>query len=373
MKHLSLHSLFPLLMLAFGVSYGCSDDAPVYTFPSRPVEVPTQPDPDEPDPDKPDPDEPDPDDPDPEDPDADLTDTYPLGMTVSDEVIELDGKKTRVWTVMVDFEANPKLRFNPLYIQPAKYPTSCFTYAQTLDIGTPYITTNAGYFSGSTSVSLCVTEGEIKAKPGEAYPGGQMVLPVRAAFGQMEDGTFEATWVSIAAEDHNNLYSFPSPLDNDEKNGIFRTTYPSRETDGGVLWEPRNAIGGGPMLVYDGKNVAMDYYWREVLEWGGTQGTLLVQRTAIGGTKDGKKMMLVVTGGRNVDGSAGLNLTQLADLFVDAGMDIAVNLDGGGSSTMVGYDGSLLTKYAGDLSNGNRVQRAVPTAIVISRKATTNE
>ena len=376
MKHLSLHSLFPLLMLAFGVSYGCSDDAPVYTFPSRPVEVPTQPDPDEPDPDKPDPDEPDPDDPDPEDPDADLTDTYPLGMTVSDEVIELDGKKTRVWTVMVDFEANPKLRFNPLHIQPAKMPTNCFTYAQTLDIGTPYITTNAGYFWAGASLSLCVTDGEIKATPanGLVYPkDGGVGVPVRAAFGQMEDGTFEATWCQIAAEDHDHVYSFPSPLDNDESKNIFMSTYPSKDTEGAKLWEPRNAIGGGPMLVYDGENVAMDYYWRECLDEGGTQGTMLVQRTAIGGTKDGKKMMLVVTGGRDVDGSAGLNLTQLADLFVDAGMDIAVNLDGGGSSTMVGYDGSLLTKYAGDLSNGNRVQRAVPTAIVISRKATTNE
>ena len=374
MKHLSLHSLFLLLMLIFGVSYGCSDDAPVYTFPSRPVaEEPTKPDPEDPKPD-----DPKPDDPDPEDPNADLTDTYPKGLTVDFKEVELEGKKTKVWTAMVDFEANPKLRFNPLHIQPAKYPTGCFDYAKTLDIGTPYIATNAGYFYNGESLSLCVYEGKIESTPanGLVYDKNGVFkgVPVRAAFGQMDDGTFEATWCQVASEDQQHVYSFPSPLDNNEKEGIFMTTYPSKNTEGAKLWEPRNAIGGGPMLVYDGENVAMDCYYRECLVAGGTQGDQLVQRTAIGGTKDGKKMMLVVTGGRNVDGSAGLNLTQLADLFVEAGMDYAVNLDGGGSSTMVGYTGTLLTEYAGDLneSTGKRVQRAVPTAIVISRVATTD-
>lgn len=367
MKHLSLHSFFLLALLAFGMGCG-SDDAPVYTFPSRPAE-------EEPDKPGPGPDEPGPGPDEPVDPDGD----YPKGMTVDFKELELDGKTTKVWTVMVDFEANPNLRFNPLFLKPAKTPTSVFTHAQTLGIGTPYITTNAGYFSydssvGYVSVSLCVNEGKIESSPanGLIYPtvdGEQIVgIPVRAAFGQMADGTFEATWCQIAAEDRDHVYSFPSPLDNDEQKGIYMTSYPSNTIEGARLWEPRNAIGGGPMLVYDGENVAMDYYWRECLDAGGTQGTRLVQRTAIGGTKDGKKMMLVVTGGRGVDGSAGLNLTQLADLFVEAGMDYAVNLDGGGSSTMVGFDGSLLTTCAGDKnSSGNYIQRTVPTAIVLTQ------
>jgi exopolysaccharide biosynthesis protein len=113
------------------------------------------------------------------------------------------------------------------------------------------------------------------------------------------------------------------------------------------------------MLVYDGENVAMEYYYREIMHTGGTAGTSRQPRTAVGGTKDGK-LMLVVCDGRGENGSNGLKLSELADIFVEAGMDYAINLDGGGSSTIVGYDGEV----SNSPSDGS--QRSVPTVVVVS-------
>jgi len=70
--------------------------------------------------------------------------------------------------------------------------------------------------------------------------------------------------------------------------------------------------------------------------------------------------MLLVCDGRGKNGSNGLTLSEMADIFVEHGMDYAINLDGGGSSAIVGYDG----KVCNSPSDGS--QRKVPTAIVIS-------
>lgn len=288
---------------------------------------------------------------------------YPKRMNVEPfEITFSNGDVTKGYTVTAELNVNKSLRFCPTLLDPALTPTSVFSHFSTLDLGTPYIVTNAGYFWDGASLSLCISNGEVKSDAtAYAYPdnaAGEQITayPVRAALGQMADGTFEATWVySIGGKP----YSFPSPLDNDETTHTFMANPPTASTEGAALWEPQQAIGGGPMLVYNGKNVAMEYYYREIMDTGGTGGKSRFPRTAIGATKEGK-VMLVVCDGRGSNGSKGLTLSELADIFVEAGMDYAINLDGGGSSAMVGYDGALLNVP----SDGS--QRAVPTAIVLS-------
>lgn len=343
MKRISFY-LFFLIVLTLGLSC-CSDDAPVYRFPERPEE-----------PEKPE---------EPEQPESD----YPEGMSVEAFQTTLDdGKITKGYIVTVDFTANPKLQFNPTHLQPARKPTAAFTDFKSLGRGTPYVATNAGYFYNGASLSLCITDGEVQsiaaqtAYPKDADDKQVTAYPVRAALGQMSDGTFEATWVYCVQDDGKRPYSFPSPLDNDESTYIYMAAPPTSQTEGARLWEPRQAIGGGPMLVFDGENVAMDNYYREVLHAGGTSGASRVPRTAVGATKNGTRLMLVVCDGRGSNGSAGLTISELADLFIEKGMDYAVNLDGGGSSEIVGFDGSILNVP----SDGS--ERSVPTAVVISEK-----
>ncbi len=57
-------------------------------------------------------------------------------------------------------------------------------------------------------------------------------------------------------------------------------------------------------------------------------------RTAAGVSRDGRHLYLVVVDGRS-ERSGGLTLAELASLLDEAGLDDAVNLDGGGSSTLV--------------------------------------
>lgn len=287
---------------------------------------------------------------------------YPAEMSYEPFTREFeDGGVASGYIVVADLKANDKLCFAPTHLDPAQTPTEAFDYFKSLSKGTPYAVTNGGYFWAGASLSLCISDGEVESIATElAYPtvdGEQIIAyPVRAAFGQMADGSFEATWVYCI---NNKPYSFPSPLDNDELTETYMPAPPTANTEGAELWEAEQAIGGGPMLVYEGANVAMDYYYREIMHTGGTSGTSRQPRTAIGGTKDGK-LMLVVCDGRGQNGSDGLKLSELADIFVEAGMDYAINLDGGGSSAIVGYDGQV----SNSPSDGS--QRAVPTVIVVS-------
>lgn len=57
-------------------------------------------------------------------------------------------------------------------------------------------------------------------------------------------------------------------------------------------------------------------------------------RTAAGVTRDGRTLLLVVVDGRQPGWSIGATLPELASLLIEAGAWTAVNLDGGGSTTV---------------------------------------
>jgi hypothetical protein len=91
----------------------------------------------------------------------------------------------------------------------------------------------------------------------------------------------------------------------------------------------RHAIQGGPLLVRDGK-IDIPYEWE-----GFTHAFFRVRtaRSAIGITRSGKILFVAVDGrGRQ---STGMNLRELAGLMQSLGAETAMNLDGGGSSTLV--------------------------------------
>jgi exopolysaccharide biosynthesis protein len=89
-------------------------------------------------------------------------------------------------------------------------------------------------------------------------------------------------------------------------------------------------IGGGPRLVRDGEL----YITGEEERF---QADILVgraPRTAIGITGDGK-LLLVTVNGRQPNISVGMTLSELGNLLIELGALQAMNLDGGGSTTMV--------------------------------------
>jgi hypothetical protein len=90
-----------------------------------------------------------------------------------------------------------------------------------------------------------------------------------------------------------------------------------------------NAISGDRMLVLKGELAP---------ELGRGE---LEPRTAVGTNRNGRYLYLVVVDGRQPFYSEGATLTELAQILIDQGAYVAMNLDGGGSSTMVieGDDG----------------------------------
>ncbi len=58
-------------------------------------------------------------------------------------------------------------------------------------------------------------------------------------------------------------------------------------------------------------------------------------RTAVATNSSGSKLWLIVVDGRQSRYSEGVTLWELAEIALEAGADFALNLDGGGSSTMV--------------------------------------
>ncbi|MBA3482908.1 MAG: phosphodiester glycosidase family protein, partial [Pirellulales bacterium] len=83
-----------------------------------------------------------------------------------------------------------------------------------------------------------------------------------------------------------------------------------------------NAVGGDARLVTNGVNTA------------NSANTAIHPRSAAGVTAD-QKLILLTVDGRNPGHSEGLTITELADLLIRHGARNAINLDGGGSTTLV--------------------------------------
>jgi hypothetical protein len=88
-----------------------------------------------------------------------------------------------------------------------------------------------------------------------------------------------------------------------------------------------NAISGDRMIVLKGE-VAPDL-----------NDKALEPRTAIGMSKNGRYLYIVVVDGRQPFYSEGATFVDLANLLIDQGAYMSMSLDGGGSSTLVVADG----------------------------------
>jgi exopolysaccharide biosynthesis protein len=123
-------------------------------------------------------------------------------------------------------------------------------------------------------------------------------------------------------------------------------------------WPVQTAIGGGPVLLQAGKPYITNN--QEKL-FTGDAAKDKHPRTAMGYTKAGKLIILVVEG-RNAGVAEGANLYQLANILQQLGCEEALNLDGGGSSCML--VNGIETIKPSDITG----QRAVPAVFLIKAK-----
>lgn len=113
------------------------------------------------------------------------------------------------------------------------------------------------------------------------------------------------------------------------------------------------AVGGNTVIVADGKKASFTH-----------DATGYAQRTAIGINKEGTKLYLVVAEGRQT-AYKGFTQSGFAEALIELGIYRAVNLDGGGSSTMVTKNEISGTT---EIRNNISSQRSVSTAVGLFNK-----
>jgi len=123
------------------------------------------------------------------------------------------------------------------------------------------------------------------------------------------------------------------------------------------IWEKTHfAVGGGPRLLKGGSviNTAAEEKFRPDVAKG------RAPRTAIGITSNGK-LLLVCVDGRRPKTSDGMNLKELSNLMIKLGATDAMNLDGGGSTTLY-----LMGKVMNSPSDG--CERPVSQALILKTR-----
>jgi hypothetical protein len=221
------------------------------------------------------------------------------------------------------------------------------------------IVVNAGFFysSGSKnySSSLAVRNSEVLAY-NINYASEDwvtMYYPTRAALIESAEGAFDACWTYKRWDGH---FMYPAPAENTwaaEPAPQPSATYPT----GGQEFAAKTAIGGGPLLINEGKFV--NSYIAELFDGASGIGPDSNQpRTALGVTNTNKMIIFVCEGRQMTEGVKGLTTADLANVLLDLDCVEAINLDGGGSSCML-VNGKETIK----VSDGS--QRAVGSTVMI--------
>jgi hypothetical protein len=170
------------------------------------------------------------------------------------------------------------------------------------------------------------------------------VEPPAAPGGELPDGTV----VLSAAEGGVHVPALAALEPGDEVGLAYAIAWGRRPGGNGpgVL----DTLGGNPTLVEGGRVVS-----------GNVDGTAPFfrrnPRTAVGATADGR-LLLVTVDGRLPGHSVGMTLRELAELFIRLGAVRALNLDGGGSTTMVVH-GTITNR----VSDGQ--ERPIPNALLV--------
>jgi phosphodiester glycosidase len=149
--------------------------------------------------------------------------------------------------------------------------------------------------------------------------------------------------------------------------------------DGRIRIAPRGALGAvdsgdlvqaGPMLIAGGEVVFDRATDREGFSAGAGQFDSDITdgrhpRSAVG--MSDRDLYLVCCDGRRSDVDAGLTLEELADFMLVLGCRDAMNLDGGGSTTLI-HRGHLLNRPYSEHDQPAPASRPIVSAIVVERR-----
>ncbi|MFY7899783.1 MAG: phosphodiester glycosidase family protein [Chitinophagaceae bacterium] len=229
----------------------------------------------------------------------------------------------------------------------------------------PLVVVNCTFFEFkyNQNLNVVVKNGELKAhnlksifdKKDSAY-----YYVTRSALGITKKRTASVEW-AFSDSSYAYPYKFQQPATskglyskvslNDMAQKIDGTTIPYKK------WKVETAVGGGPMLLKNGKiTITND----EERMFSGKAKYDKHPRTAMGITANNELVILVVQG-RMKGIAAGVDLLQEAKILKDIGCIDGLNLDGGGSSCM------LINGKPTIAVSDKEGQRPVPAVFVIQQ------
>ena len=254
---------------------------------------------------------------------------------------------------------NPKLSYldcKPTLSATAKKPSEFFSQ----ETGIVYACINGGFFGGNQSYSLVkynsVLSPNIKSVSRTYNGSSTPYYPTRAAFGISSTGDPAVAWVYNIGTGNDRVFQYPAPSPNllgNPPQPVPDENFPT----GGSEWTVPIAIGGSPMLLKGGEVKITDK--EELIDINNNSAR---PRSAIGYTAGGLVVLLAIEGDNAANGYPGVNLNTLSAILKELGCTNAINLDGGGSTSLV--VNNRLTVRPGD----NGVERVVPSVVMIKRK-----
>lgn len=227
----------------------------------------------------------------------------------------------------------------------------------------PIIVVNGTFFDLKTSqnLDLVMTRGKMVSYNvnSTALKGKDTFLyryTTRAAIGITKKGRADAAWLySDSSARYPIAYQGKPPSWKGNGNEYTKKQFDAHAGANGKAWKMYTAIGGGPMLVQDGKIRITN---NEEVMFTGKAIDDRHPRTVIGYTRDQKLIILTVEG-RNKGVAEGATLTQLAEIMISLGCVEALNLDGGGSSCLL-VNGKETIKPSDKTG-----QRPVPAVLIV--------
>ena len=242
----------------------------------------------------------------------------------------------KAWVAIIDLD-NPNIAIKVLS---SSDKDRMDTPQQFMEITQARLVINGGYFNAtkipSQHVGLLKTNNILEEPASHSiYRDSKKHFITRGAFGILQDGKVDIAWCSTK---NDSIFEWDRPINN--RPGSSSDSIPFSK---GQYWNVRDAIHAGPVLISDGN---IDLTINDEVFFN-TPVAGVQPRTAVGYTND-NDLILMVVDGRQVD-SRGVYLEELAIMMLEFNCIEAINLDGGGSSTMVA-DNRLVNRPSGRTS-----------------------
>lgn len=285
-----------------------------------------------------------------------VDDTLPPGLKLFKTKDSLNGRPFIAYYVEANLK-NHNLQFTTQVSNGTRFTPSQF-YEQE---GLPVVVVNGTFFSFETNQNLNVVirDGKVlsynipalKSRTSDSF-----YYPTRSAIGITKNRRADVAWLFTDTAQRW-PYAFqlrPIVSKGTKKDPSFDDL---STIDPWKWWRMKTAIGGGPVLVQEGR-VNITYQEEQMFVNGSAD---LHPRTAMGYTKKNKLIILVIQG-RAPGQAEGATLSEEAKILTDLNCYEALNLDGGGSSCML-VNGKETIK-----PSDKQGQRPTPAVFIIRSK-----